>query len=276
MTPIDRPATARDHCRVTPSTASRAARVRVLDADADLGEGLDDHQLESARAALVTPAIDLAKGDWNPCQAVPPSRGHLGVLVLEGILSREVAIDSSLCAELVGPGDLLRPWEGPGAGGLVSYDIHWHVLEDARLAVLDRRFVTLAARWPSLTSALVARAITRSNALALAAAIPGTIGLDARLLMLFWHMADRWGKVRPDGVVVPVRLTHELIARLIGARRPSVSTALKQLEREGQVTRVHSGGWLLPGDPPRTAIVGRDEVGGRVDPPAQGLRRSAG
>ena len=232
--------------------------MRVLDVDRDLAEALDDHQLEEASRALVAPAITLGKGDWSPRQGPPGENAHIGVLVTDGILCREVAIGDSICAELVGPGDLLRPWVGPGDNLLVSCDVRWHVLEDAQLAMLGQRFAAVAARWPALTTALVGRAISRSHALALSATISCTTGLETRLSMLFWHMAARWGKVRPDGVVVPIAMTHELISRLIGARRPSVSTALKQLERGGVIKRLHGGGWLLAGDPPRAVTRHRE------------------
>ena len=228
------------------------AAVRVLDVDRDLADALDDQELEAARCALVAPAITLGKGGWTPRRAAPGENAHIGVLVTRGILCREVAIGDSVCAELVGPGDLLRPWEG-GSSLLVSCDVHWHVLQEAQLAMLGRSFAGVAARWPALTSALVGRAISRSHALALSAIISCTTGLETRLSMLFWHIADRWGKVRTDGVVVPIQMTHELIGRLIGARRPSVSTALKQLERDGFITRLDGAGWLLRGEPPRAA-----------------------
>ena len=241
------------------------AAVRVLDVDPDLAEVLEEEQVREAANALVAPAITLAKGEWNPRQAVAPASGHLGVLVTEGILCRQVLIGDSACAELVGPGDLLRPWDGPGGSVLVSSDVRWQVLEEAQLAVLGQRFATVAARWPALTSALVARAISRSHALALSASISCTTGVEKRLSMLFWHMAERWGRVCREGVVVPVRMTHELIARLIAARRPSVSTALKQLEREGRITRLPGRGWLLTGDPPRAAHGDPDPLRGVYD-----------
>lgn len=238
--------------------ASQSSRgvvgIRVLDADPDLADALDEHEVEEARHSLVAPVITLDEGDWSPRHAIPAKKGHLGVLVTDGILCREVVVGDSVCAELVGPGDLLRPWDGVGAGALVSCDVRWHVLEEAQLAILSRRFATVAARWPALTSALVARAVSRSNALALSATISCTTGLETRLLMLFWHMADRWGRVRRDGVLVPVQMTHELIARLIGARRPSVSTALKRLERDAQITRLNGTGWLLGGAPPKSVL----------------------
>ncbi len=225
--------------------------IRVLDADPDLGDVLDEGEFDEARQALVAPAMTLAKGDWVPRQTVPEGKGHLGVLVTQGILCREVAIADRVCAELVGPGDLLRPWDGAGTSALVAYDVRWRVLQEARFALLGRRFTITAARWPSLTSALVGRSVSRSQGLAVSAAITCTIGLDRRLLMLFSHLADRWGKVRSDGFVVPVPMTHEVIGRLIGACRPSVSTALKQLEREGLIARIGSEGWLLRHPPLR-------------------------
>jgi CRP/FNR family transcriptional regulator, cyclic AMP receptor protein len=55
--------------------------------------------------------------------------------------------------------------------------------------------------------------------------------------------------VRPDGTLVGLRLTHELIGYLVGARRPSVSTALGRLQRDGRLRR-EGRHWLLLGEPP--------------------------
>jgi len=233
------------------AATTQAAAVRVLDADPDLADALDDEELEEARRALVAPAVSLERGDWSPAHAVPAANRHLGVLVVDGLLCREVAIADTVCAELIGPGDLLRPWDAASTSAVVPYDVRWHVLDEALLALLGQRFATAAARWPALTSAFVARATSRSQGLALSAAITCTTGLEQRLTMLFWHLAERWGRVCRDGVLVSLPLTHELIGRLIGACRPSVSTALKQLEREGSIVRLHSGGWLLASDPPQ-------------------------
>jgi DNA-binding IclR family transcriptional regulator len=56
--------------------------------------------------------------------------------------------------------------------------------------------------------------------------------------------------VTPTGVLVPMPLTHTWLARLVGAQRPSVTTALKQLADQGLVERLTDGSWLLKGDPP--------------------------
>jgi hypothetical protein len=77
--------------------------------------------------------------------------------------------------------------------------------------------------------------------------------VDARVQALLWHLADRWGHVTLDGVVVPVRLTHDMIGRLVGAHRPSVTTALSELNREDRIARLPHG-WLLRGDPPAAPV----------------------
>jgi len=226
--------------------------VRLLEADPDLAEALPEEERREATVALVAPAVALEAGDWSPRHNDDDAAdGRIGVLIVSGLICREVVIGETVSAELLGPGDLIRPWDQTADHALVPYTVRWQVLEESRVALLGPRFVQAAARWPMLMSALVARTVRRSHTLALAAAISCTTGLETRLLMLFWQLADRWGKVTADGVVVPVKLTHETIGRLVGARRPSVSTALKQLERDGRLARIHRGGWLLTGDPLR-------------------------
>ena len=91
-----------------------------------------------------------------------------------------------------------------------------------------------------LRAALVGHALGRWSTLPL-----------ARLLALLWHLADRWGKVGPDGTHVPLRLTHATLAQLVGAQRPSVTSALRGLEQRGLLRRLpEGGGFLLFGEPP--------------------------
>ena len=69
--------------------------------------------------------------------------------------------------------------------------------------------------------------------------------VDLRVLALLWHLADRWGTVTPDGVVLPLRLTHALLGRLVGAQRPTVTLALAQLGGAGDVSRREDGAFVL-------------------------------
>lgn len=173
----------------------------------------------------------------------------IGLLVLGGLLIRRVGVGSGFGAELLGQGDLLRPWQGEGAASSLARTTGWRVLEPARIAVLDKPAAIRFARYPELTGRLVARALDRARNLATTTAIVHHTRVEARLQMLFWHLAERWGRVRPDGVIVPLHLTHSMLADLVSARRPSVSTGLSELARRGLIRRDGSD-WLLSGEPP--------------------------
>jgi CRP-like cAMP-binding protein len=66
---------------------------------------------------------------------------------------------------------------------------------------------------------------------------------------LLWHLADRFGRVRPDGVALQIPLKHATMAKLLAATRPSVSTTLASLASQGRIERLPDGGWLLKGEP---------------------------
>ena len=69
---------------------------------------------------------------------------------------------------------------------------------------------------------------------------------------VFWHFAGRWGRVRGDGVLLPLRLTHTVLADLVAACRSTVTTALSDLSKRGLIRPVDEG-WLLLGEAPTGA-----------------------
>ena len=73
--------------------------------------------------------------------------------------------------------------------------------------------------------------------------------MDLRVLLLLWHLADRWGQVSREGTRLNLDLTHELIARMVGAHRTSVTLALRKLAHEGRIARTGRT-WVLLGPPP--------------------------
>jgi hypothetical protein len=170
--------------------------------------------------------------------------------VLHGLLLRRVTLHGRTGAELLGSGDLLQPWALQPPHDTLVAEPRWEVLEQARLAVLDGRFAARVAPRPEVAAALLGRAIERARMLAFQHVASHIPGLEGRLLTLFWALADRWGRVGPDGVLIPLPLTHATVAELVGASRPSVSTALAQLARQGAVQR-RGAGWLLDRRAPR-------------------------
>jgi CRP/FNR family cyclic AMP-dependent transcriptional regulator len=128
------------------------------------------------------------------------------------------------------------------------------VISPVSLAVLDRRFAATVAHYPEVTAALFDRLSERSLRLATSQAISQLTCVDRRLMVLFWHLAERWGRVSKDGVIVPMALTHRRLGQLVGARRPTVSTALSTLAGRGELVRRPDGSWLLGGDPPEIEV----------------------
>jgi CRP-like cAMP-binding protein len=62
--------------------------------------------------------------------------------------------------------------------------------------------------------------------------------VEDRLLAALWHFADRWGVEEIDGVAVPLTVSHEVLAQLVSAQRPTVSAAMQRLQEAGQVRRL--------------------------------------
>jgi CRP/FNR family cyclic AMP-dependent transcriptional regulator len=116
--------------------------------------------------------------------------------------------------------------------------------------VLDHALVRSIMPWPQLGLELFNRGTRRAHHLAVALAISHHQRVDDRLLLSLWHLAERWGRVHPDGIVLPLPLGHQRLADLVGASRPTVTTALGELTAAGSIARRDSGEWVLLGSPP--------------------------
>ncbi|MGI8904088.1 MAG: Crp/Fnr family transcriptional regulator [Solirubrobacteraceae bacterium] len=220
--------------------------VAVLEADPDLANGLSPGAAEAARRQAVAAVIDAAPPDWNPGRmAAAADGGWLGLLVIEGLMIRRVTVGRRSACELFGPGDLIRPWDTDGDYDPLPISIDWPVRKPTRLAILDAEFALRIAAWPRISSALMGRIAHRARQLALTQAVSHLPLVHARLLILFWLLAERWGRVGPNGVRVILPLTHEVLAMLVGARRPTVTIALQRLIRAGLVERENHERWLL-------------------------------
>jgi hypothetical protein len=122
-------------------------------------------------------------------------------------------------------------------------------LPGTRLALLGRELLFAASRWPSLVAGLQARASQQAERLAAQLVICQLPRVDQRLLALLWLLAESWGRVTPAGVALPLKLTHEALGALVGARRPTVTLALRELTERGAIVRQNEG-WLLLEAPP--------------------------
>jgi CRP-like cAMP-binding protein len=227
-----------------------AGRDHLIDLDPDLASGLDPEQMEAAREHVRVRLLSL-EGDELTGKWGEPSASIAGLLIVKGAMLREVSAAQRVTAELVGPGDLIRPFQEDGEEDMpVRADIYWRVVQPVLVAVVDAHVLQAASRWPSVLAALTARGVRRSQRLSVNLSISHMVRIADRLLLLFWHLSTHWGRVTRDGVVINVPLTHAQLALMVGSERPSVTTALGRLSDEGLITRLPSRGWLLQGPVP--------------------------
>jgi len=127
--------------------------------------------------------------------------GNLGLLLVDGVLAREVTVGEYTCAELLGPGDILQPWLRIGPEQSVATEVDWHAVEAVKLAILEREFTRRVAPWPEIPAAIARRLMQRTHWLGFHLAVCGLRRVDERVLLVLWHFADRWGTMTPQGSV---------------------------------------------------------------------------
>ncbi len=225
-----------------PAAPTRDGADSLLDIAPDLADGMPEQERGALRRGAAVQTVAVQPGPWDPTDLLT-DRDAFGFLIAEGAIIRDVLVAGSVASDLLGPGDVA----GLGTDGadLVPAELRWTVSASARVAVLDAALVGTLEAWPAVTARLLARATRQTSTLALQRAISQLPRVDQRLLALFWHLAERWGRVGRDGIVVRLALTHETLGRMVGARRPTVSLALKELATSGTVVRRLDGAWVL-------------------------------
>ena len=216
-----------------PAFAMQGGMCHVLDEDPDLGSRLTPADAIRARQVAITSTTRLEPGSWRPAAADP---SVLGLLVLDGILARHAVVSGGHGVELLGSGDVLRPWDTDD-GTTVAFAESWEVVTTARLALLDSAFHRATAPWPGIVAELLARCVSRSSALVRHRAIAQLPRLETRILLTLWAIGDRWGRVEPGGISLSLPITQRLLADLVSASRQGVNVALRELTRTGEVER---------------------------------------
>ncbi len=234
---------------------------QVLKEDPELAEAIPPERRQRAMEECVAPELRIQPGRLSRTGTLG-FRGGLGVLVLNGLMIRRVGLGGRYGAELIGEGDLLRP-SAETISPLLPLTVDWSIVLPTRVAVLDLGFEQQLVQYPELAGSLIGRAVQRSKNLAVNMAIVHQARVDVRLHMLLWHLAARWGRVRSDGTVLRLRLTHTVLADLVAARRPTVTTALSELTRRGLV-RTDGETWVLPGEAPSDLLAFAHEGTGGV------------
>src|SRR4051794_10011687 len=203
------------------------ASVLLLEALPELTEFVAHDQAQVARASLRVPAIQIPAGPLTPQQLTASGSDAFAAVVLDGLITRHLDIGGHPALQLHGPGDVVAA--RPVAQGLLPARDALAAASPSRLAIIDDHFLLAARRWPRLITGFFQHIQDQADRLLVQLVIAEQPRVEERLLALFLHLADRFGTVTRDGVVVSLRLTHQAIGRLIGARRPTVTLALRAL-----------------------------------------------
>ena len=227
------------------------ARVRILDEDPDLGAGLSAEDVAAATRALVAPVLSVEGPHWEPPDYDPHTT--YGLLILDGLLGRRLRVGRAVATELLSSGDIVRPWEEQLISGLSEPTLDWRVFQPTRLAVLGHNVTTLIGRRPQLVVNFSSRLLRRARSASYLMAVSHQTRVEDRLMETLWYLAGAWGRVTPRGIRIPFRITHEVLSEILGAQRPSVTTAFGSLTEQGLVTRDADGTFVLR-DPARAPL----------------------
>jgi CRP-like cAMP-binding protein len=219
--------------RLTTSTIS------LVDLLPEIVEFISADERHEAPQALMVPSV-RAEGELADVLSTAPS----DFVVVEGIVLKQMRYAGRDSLELLDPGDVLaRPTLARQAEARATTTYRTH--GPATLAVIDEHFRAAARRWPELFDVLHDRLARQMHRASMHLAVLHVAPAEDRVRALFSDLAERFGHVTPDGIVIDVDLTHDLIGQLIGSRRPTVTIALERLATADQLTRREDGLWQL-------------------------------
>jgi hypothetical protein len=246
----------------------------VLDLDPDLGSRISGPEWESARQACRANLVHVPAGRWDlPAGAGTDLDDIIGLLLVGGLLAREHALADRRSLELLSRGDVLLLPVGSSGAAVPSGATTLTALNQATLMVLGGAFLAAAARWPSLLAnmnrrleAQRARLVAQSLAMHLPRAAH-------RVLMTLWLLGDSCGRVTPQGIVLPLDFTHDVLGQLAAARRPTVTLALGELQATGCVVRDDNGHLILTAEAQREVLAISERNDGQSIGHSVALRR---
>jgi CRP/FNR family transcriptional regulator, cyclic AMP receptor protein len=221
-------------------------RIPLVDAKLEFTQHLTgEERAELANVSMPAVTVDRGRLDLD---ALLTRHRAFGATVLDGLVMGSLIVGEQTGIHLLGPGDLLVPKAELWAGWLS--DVQLRTAAPVRLGLFGNDLLAAVYRWPRLLEGLysaLGEQMQRLNAQLVICQLPR---VEDRVMAMLWLLAESWGHVTPGGVQLPLALTHETIGALIGARRPTVSLALRKLTDDGALVTQHSG-WLLLQPPPQ-------------------------
>jgi CRP/FNR family transcriptional regulator, cyclic AMP receptor protein len=173
-----------------------------------------------------------------------------GFLIIDGVVLKETTLAHRSALELLGAGDVLAPpltavyqLESRAVSRYVAHGL-------VSLAAIEAHFRQARNRWPGIGDFLHDRLGRQTHRSSMHLAMLHQPRIEDRLIALFADLAERFGHVTAEGILIDLPLTHDLIGGLVAGRRPTVTLALQKLASDGMLERLDNNRWKLS-----TAIV---------------------
>jgi len=227
--------------------------VRLLAIAQDFADFLSAEEREAA--AHVTLPARMVSGRVTIADVLARANAFAAVVV-EGMLLQQTQIGEQPALRVIGPGEIVAAGLAPRSELVAEYECR--AVEQTKLAFLGIEFLAAAHHWPRLIAGLQSRTADGMDRLATQLAICQLPRVQDRLLAMLWLLAESWGHVTSSGTTLSLTLTHEALGALVGARRPTVTLALRELAQIGAL--VHQDrGWLLL-EAPKVKLAGRSQI----------------
>lgn len=229
----------------------------VLQVDPELAADVAPNErwraVEASRAPVR--ALSLGKWEFEP----EPDRRSLGALILKGMLVLRMELGGCSHLEVLGVGDVLNPWR-LRTDTTLQERVNLDVVQGGYVALLDHRFALQMTPWPEVFATLMRRQVMRTRRMMVQACILSHSRVDERLELMLWRLAEQFGRVTREGLLVRLPFTHLQLAEMIAARRSTVTLAVSRLVSEDRLRRPGRNQWLLPHQELTRLSVLRDEL----------------
>lgn len=183
--------------------------------------------------------------EGDPCTAF--------YMVLEGEVKVYKVLESG--RELIL--DLFRPGEAFGEVALVDgsdLPANAVAMEDSSIFTLGRRdYLHLLERHPEVARSIIRDLTLRMHALRRRVEVLGEMGVESRIAQLLQIYARQVGREDAQGMLIPLRLSRNEVASLVGARIETVIRIMSRWQKEELVVSVAEG--FLVKDPDALAAL---------------------
>jgi CRP/FNR family transcriptional regulator, cyclic AMP receptor protein len=221
-----------------------AAAVSLAAVWPDILTRVPGEDLQLAERVLMMPLMAARDEDLSDVigTQIP---GAFDFAIVEGVVLKETILAGRSSLELLGPGDVLAPpltaIRQLESRAVSRYLAHGQV----SLAAINNHFREAVRRWPGLADFLHDRLARQTHRSSMHLAMLHEPRAEDRVIALFADLAERFGHVTADGILIDLPLSHEIIGRVVASRRPTVTIALRQLAADGVLERLADNRWKL-------------------------------